>query len=488
MFFLHALHLDRVRSTVGFVIVMLLAIVDSYSQPVSSTQVLIGSFRGNDQRNYYGDNCPDKLDLIWKYNLGSGKTTLSRSLGERVWKGGGWTGQPLLVKENEELFLIQGAYDHHLRKIRIRDKKEVWRYKFDDVVKGTGSIWASQDTLNKMMIVQGSRLGYGKYLDTQSVPSLRAISYLTGEELWRHDSKRTSSYSRDVDGSALIVNDTLYIGLENGLFVVMNPDFQSASMKDSLLYPKVYEKHKLYDDRDVVLHKHNVVTESSPALLGDHIYIASGSGHVYGYNMKTRSLDWDYYIGSDLDGSCVVTSDSCLLVTVEKQYIEGEGGIIKLNPRKSGDEAIEWYFPTRNKAVSTWEGGIIGTAGINDFYVNNTSTCLAVVAAMDGYMYVIAHKETPSEKTSIYDGKSVHPKGKLVYKSYIGSSISSPIILKDKIVAPSYSGIFLFKYDEQLNFALLDKFPGTFEASPIVWDKKIYIASRDGYLYCLGDK
>jgi outer membrane protein assembly factor BamB len=35
---------------------------------------------------------------------------------------------------------------------------------------------------------------------------------------------------------------------------------------------------------------------------------------------------------------------------------------------------------------------------------------------------------------------------------------------------------------------LIDKREGTFESTPIVWNNKIYIASRDGYLYCFGLK
>ncbi len=29
---------------------------------------------------------------------------------------------------------------------------------------------------------------------------------------------------------------------------------------------------------------------------------------------------------------------------------------------------------------------------------------------------------------------------------------------------------------------------GPVEATPVVWKGRIYVASRDGYLYCLGDK
>ncbi len=51
-----------------------------------------------------------------------------------------------------------------------------------------------------------------------------------------------------------------------------------------------------------------------------------------------------------------------------------------------------------------------------------------------------------------------------------------------------YWGISIFKYDDHNQFELLDKQEGSFESTPIVWNNKIYIASRDGYLYCFGLK
>ena len=99
--------------------------------------MLIPTFLGNEQRNYYGNEAPSRLDVIWKLYLGEGETVISRKAGSKKWKGAGWTGQPLLVSEDSLLFLIQGAYDHNLKKINAATGEIVWEYKFDDVVKGT---------------------------------------------------------------------------------------------------------------------------------------------------------------------------------------------------------------------------------------------------------------------------------------------------------------------------------------------------------------
>jgi outer membrane protein assembly factor BamB len=293
--------------------------------PLHNVKVAIGTFLGNWQRNYYGNEAPSKLNILWKTYLGKGVTIISKRIGEKEWEGCGWTGQPLLLDENNKLYLIQGAFDHNLKKINAANGEVVWQYKFDDVIKGTGTIWINRKAKSikeSAVILQGSRRGVGKYCDSDFVPSFRGISYFSGEELWRLDVKRTRSYSRDVDGSALVLNDTAYIGLENAIFTVFNPDCQAAAMKDNMLQPGIYQELKLFNNNDVIKRGGkentfvNLVVESSPCLLNDHIYITTGSGHVFGYNIKSKQIDWDFYIGSDMDGSPIVTSDSCILVTV----------------------------------------------------------------------------------------------------------------------------------------------------------------------------
>lgn len=481
-------------------VILAICFLPGYSQgldsiekyPLSdSIEFLIPTFRGNVERNFYGYGRVDRLDVIWKFYLGEGITVISRKLGERKWKGAGWTGQPLIVKEGVDTFLIQGSFDHHLYKINSRSGTEIWKYKFDDVVKGTGTLWANNNTANKeqsVIILQGSRLGTQHFLDTDYVPSYRAISYFTGKEIWRMNSKLTHSYSRDVDASSLIYRDTAYLGLENGILTVFSPNPELADSLDGMFQPARYENHLLYEMEDMNLHGGNLVTESSPAMLGDRIYLASGSGHVYGYNLKTRKIDWDFFIGSDMDGSVVVTSDSCLLVSVEKQYIDGKGGVLKLNPSKVPEESVVWYLPVEDTVYASWEGGVIGTAGINDYYINDNGDKLAAISALDGYTYIVRHTKI-ADDTLVF-GPSNHKKyniPELICKLPTGPGISSPILTSDRLIVCGYNGIFLYSYEEG-NFNLLDHLAVGVEATPIIYGDRLYIASRDGFLYCLGEK
>jgi outer membrane protein assembly factor BamB len=454
-----------------------------------SIEVLNASFLHNTMRNYYGDSTPSKLDVLWKLHLGTGTTKVGTSV--LTWAGAGWTGQPLIVVENGKKFLIQGAYDHHLKKIDAETGKIVWQYKYDDVIKGTGTIWINHNAnslKNFCVILQGSRAGKSNY--STIIPSYRAISYFTGEELWRLNSTKTSSYSRDVDASALIIKDTAYIGLENSIFTIFNPNPDSATIRKKILQPKIHKNtDTLYLKKDKKLHGGNLVTEASPTLLGNRIYIASGSGHIWGYNLITKKIDWDYFIGSDIDGSPVVTDDSCLLITIEKQYIEGQGGVLKLNPRKAPKDAAEWFFPTQNIIYSSWLGGIIGSASVNYHYKKEGHPSIAAFTAIDGFMYVVDTRNLDTlSKSPTFNPSLLLPKPKLLFKYKTGTSISTPIIVQNKIIAATYSGIYLFEFDADMNFELKEKANIRCEATPVVDHGRIYIASRNGFLYCLGEK
>ncbi len=452
-------------------------------------RVVISTFRGNNQRNYYGDKAPSKLDVIWTYNLGSGK---SFAYGKMfTWSGAGWTGQPLVVEEDSATYLIQGAYDYHIRKINAKTGKEVWRYKFDDILKGTGTIWVNEKAENpdnKIVIMQGSRRGESN-LNGNLRTSFRAVSYFTGKEVWRYNMEQTVSYSRDCDASAMTLGDTAYQILENGKFIVFSPDPTKAAQKSGILQPKVFQEFELWEKEDIQLHHNNLVNESSPTYMNGKIYITGGSGRIYAYNLATKKIDWQLMVGPDLDCSAPACDDSTLLVNFKPAYQCKIGGVIKVDPSKEPKDAIQWYFPVLNRKFAYWDGGIIGTVAINDSYIKKEDTHIAAFQAIDGNLYVIDTKNMSDKKATGPDGNEYRVP-KLLYKYAVGAAISSPIIVGNKIVSCTYNGIFLFEFDKDMKFKLLDhKKDISCEASPIVWNNRIYIASNTtGLLYCFGEK
>lgn len=454
-----------------------------------SKYVINGTFLGNKKRNYYGNEAPSKLNVIWKTALGSGQTRVGKEI--KTWSGAGWTGQPLVVKDtNGEIFILQGTYEHNIKKICLFDGKVVAKYYFDDVIKGTGTIWEQYDSLGRIkdfLILQGSRYGLNNSLSTPVIPSYRAVSFYTMKDVWQYNSQRTDSYSRDVDGSCIIINDTAYLGLENGIFIVFDPNPSFAEKKDGLLQPFVYNTDSLYVKSDIKTHRGNLVTESSPCFLNGKIYVTSGSGHLWGYNIGEKKIDWRFDTGSDMDGSPVVTNDNKILVTIEKEYIAGQGGVMKLDVSKSPENVVEWYFPTGNQNFAMWQGGVIGSVGISDFY--NDTLNLAAFVGIDGWLYVVKHNELDTGKmVNSPDNSKKYPCPRLVFRYKTGASISTPLIVGNKLIAATYNGVYLFEFDNLLNFKVLDHFAaGSFESTPFVWNKRIYVACRDGYLYCFGE-
>ena len=445
------------------------------------------TFLGNDMRNIAAYSAiPDSLQIHWQHYLGSGTTYVG---GEKVWSGAGWTGQPLIVEENGEAFLIQGAYDHRLKKIRLSDGQLVWEHLYSDVIKGTGTIWINHKARNfeeSVIIMQGSRAS-GQSKNTV-VDSYRGISYFTGKQLWQLNSVRTASYSRDVDASALVYKDTAYIGLENGIFMIFNPDPAYAQILDGVLQPQIIKNtDTLFVESDRKLHGGNLVTESSPTRIKDHIFIASGSGWIWGYNTKTQTMDWSFFIGSDIDGSPIVTQDNCLLIAVEKQYIQGPGGLLKLNPFAADkSQEIVWYYPTEDKVFASWLGGIIGSAATNEMSKKENEKSLAAFTAIDGNTYVVDINTVSNKKALIFDNKTEAFLPELVFQYKTGPAITTPILQENKMLTLTYDGMFLFEFDQEYKFRLIKKIDIRGEATPVIYKNRIYVASRDGFLYSLG--
>ncbi len=465
----------------------------SFALNAQKIEPVISTYLGNEQRNFYGNLAPEKLDTIWTLYLGEG---ISPAYGnpDKLWKGAGWTGQPLFIREDDKNYLIQPSFDYNLKKIDAETGKIIWEYKYDDILKGSPTFWENtneKDIEKRYIIMQGSRRGRYNSVDEKHIPSFRAISYMTGKELWRMDVRKTDSYSRDVDGSAIVINDTAYLALENGIFTIFDPNPRHQQIKNGFKQPKIYKEIQYYTQKDVEAHGNDLVAEASPAVLNGIIYTPSGSGHIYGHSIKEGRTVWDFHTGTDLNGSPAVTHDSCLIIAVEKQYTAGPGGVFKLNPAKYPEESVVWYYPTPNKKWYHWEGGIIGSAAVNDAYVSDDSIHIAAFIDVNGYLTLVNHDEIdPNRKALGPDGKTWYPTPKLICREKIAGTISTPLIVRDKLIAPTDNGLLLYKIDlKNDKLILLDKvYKLEIDATPIAVNGRIYVGVRDGYLYCFGKK
>ncbi len=474
------------------------------------TELLIPTFLGNDQRRFYGRGIPRGLNLLDKFALGTGKTRVGIW---KTWSGAGWTGQPTLTRDGGKIYLTIGAYNHSLRKIDIETHQVVWTYQFDDVLKGSSSIYIDENATeeNRLVVLQGSRLGIHNSLTSSGpIPSFRAISFRTGKELWKLDIRKTASYSRDNDSSALdLGNGVLFNAGENSIGYFLNSTTNAATLKSGIRQPEILAEVQLYESRDSLRQGGNIVTESSPARLDNTIFIAAGSGHIYGINLESREIVWNFFTGSDIDGSVVISKDKKLFCAIEKQYIPGKGGVFKLNPTQPEENAIDWFFPTDNRNFSGWRGGIVGSTALNDEYnPDGEFPPLFATSAIDGNFYIGSQTQVTGQKVKGPWLKKDYDTPLILFQTNIGGSISTPIFTDgNKLIAAGYNGVYLFNlhFEEtegdrpnavpnqkgqfyRLTVEKAEHFlPGiSFESTPIVWDGIIRICARDGWMYSLG--
>ncbi len=457
------------------------------SQP-PQREILLASFLGGGPRRFYGRGEITQFTVNRKLYIGGGKTTVRKQT--KTWYGAGWTGQPLLVRDGGDIFIIQSCYDHHLRCISADSLKVVWMHQLDDIQKGCGTVYqySSGDSLDMLVVLQGSRLGLGKSLFEDRIYSMRAIDFDTAEELWRLNITKSHSYSRDNDASPLVLDNAIFNVGENsiGYFLPKNP-FDTVT-DGQWQTPRIDTTLTLYARRDMKIHGGNLVAEASPSLCGDLIMVTTGAGHVYGIHKESRKICYDLNIGADMDGTPVVNRDNHVLQTVEKQYIKGRGGLIKLDPTKSADQSILWYLPVKDTTFVSWDGGIIGSCAINDEYITEEQPPLFAVIAMDGNLYV-GYQNRLSGGTEIgYDGKTQLPTPQLVATISLTSSIATPIFTNaNQLVVPTYNGLYFFKitYGDTIKVERrAHVLRGlSIEATPTVWGDCLYVASRNGYFY-----
>ncbi len=453
----------------------------------AQVRALVGTYLGDNQRNFYGDRAPSKLRVKWKTNLGSGKTMFG--IGDvRHWKGAGWTGQPLVIQEGGELFLVQGTLSHHLKKIRARDGKVVWSTSVGDVIKGTPTFMdVGGPEESRYVLIVGSRSGYGQHWRNGTAYSLHGISYLTGKILWRHNSAATVSNSRDCDASAVVLGRKAAIPLENGFFTLFSPDVRQARSTGGIPELRVKKQYRLFRETDRKLYGSELATESSPTMVGGKAYVAAGVGRVYacGFGMfggASEKLD----IGGDLNGSMPLTNDRHLLLGVEKQFIAGQGGVVKF----STSGKVKWFYPLPNRKWYTWEGGVVGSPAVNHRYRSGVSRDLACFVGVDGNLTLVNHQKLEPGKVNWGPKRQRQfpaPKVLDVVKLPQGS-ISTPLFLGDKIIVGYDNGMDLYQVTPEGKMVRLDRLSGPmFDATPVVWGGRVYAGSKNGYLYCLGD-
>lgn len=432
--------------------------------PYGTAREGILTFRGNPTRNYYGDDpIPEKVPKIrWVYPAKGTMCSVSylRDKGD-LWCGMGWTGQPVVFREKGRLLIAYGAFD---KKIHLMDAtlgRDISPPLLTgDIIKGSTTV----DPDGFPLLYIGSRdnfLRIVSFEDNKLKEAWKLNAYAVKPVLW----------DDDWDASPLILKDFLITGGENGHLHIIKLNRKLLSDGKISIQPKL--QHNVWGWDEKLLRdfpKPAVSIENSVAVFKNTAYFANSAGLLQGWDLspilknKAPIRVFRLWLGDDIDASITIDGKGYLYVAAEYEIANTRskqvGQLLKIDPSKEGDNAIVWAKHIRNQIPD----GIWSTPALTEK--------LLVATTNSGKVYGL----------DPVNGKE------LWQLSYGNQQLwSSPVIIKDRLLIATCDGrLDAYSLDPRSAPSLLWSLKvsnGCFEATPAVYDGKIFIGSRDGKLY-----
>jgi outer membrane protein assembly factor BamB len=436
-------------------------------QPWGET-VGLTMFRGNPTRTFFGGGDVSVEPTVqWTYPDSAMCGSSSVGGETTVWCGTGWTGQPVVWERPDGITeVIFGAYDHAVHFVDA-DTGEDLRPPFPtgDIIKGSVTL----DPDGYPLLYFGSR-------DNK----LRIVALDRDEPtlLWSIDATEVSGiWNDDWDSNPVIVDDIMYEGGENGWFfgVVLNRGFDTDGQVT--IDPDVVLAMPGYNDELLSNSGRNVSIESSVAVYEQRVYFTNSGGRVVGVDVSRiregeAPIVFDYYTGGDIDATPAIDADGMLYLSIEHEPSQmGSfernrnleiGQLVKLDPYTGGDPRV-WGIDLT----------VAGTADSGSW---------ASPALYGGMVYLTTHQGN----LIAVDGET----GEVVWSAEVGfHSWSSPVVVNEVLLAATCLGD-IRAYDLAnprvpaplwtVNIA-----GSCLESTPAVWNGRIYLGSRDGYMRAL---
>jgi outer membrane protein assembly factor BamB len=441
------------------------------ARPINTSFEGITTFRGNATRTYYGEG-PVPLDPVIGWRSPSVRMCSVSFVGiERSrWCGTGWTGQPnVVVGEDGAVEVREGAYDgmYHfldgLTGLPVRPPLPT-----RDLAKGS----ATSDPDGFPLYYAGSRDGRFRIvaLDRREPLVLWSIQGATSvDRPLRND---------DWDGAALVVDDVLFEGGENGWLYVVRLHRAYDELGLVTVAPEIVATVPGFDNELLrAVGDEEVSIENSVALDDGVLYFANSGGLVQGWDVSDV-LDggsrvepvFRFWTGDDTDATVVIDDAGDLYVASEYQRLDERsrevGQLMKLDPSRP-DEPLVWSIAARDIGFEG-AGGSWSTPAIDGDTVYFT-TAAGRVLAVD------------------------RATGGVRWEREIGSpSIGSPVVVDGVLIQGDCAGD-LWGWDVSEPDAgpvLMWKlhFSDCIESTPAVWRGWIYVGTRQGYLYGLTER
>jgi len=429
-------------------------------------------FRGNATRTFYGTGpAPANPRILWRYP--AGRPMCSHSMVGRqnpLWCGSGWTGQPVVVERDNGVEVIVGTYDrsiHFLDGATGRERRPP--FVTGDIIKGSVTL----DPDGYPLLYSGSRDNFFHVI---------ALDRRRPTELWRlsaADAPRPM-WNDDWDGNAVVREDYLFEGGENGWFYIVKLNRSRDPSGQVQVAPEVVARIPSFDDSLLAATRDREVSiEGSPALYGWRAYFANSAGAVWGVDLTNLRTDpasvrpvFRYWTGDDTDASIVVDEEGMLYVTSELQRFNrraaAAGQLQKLDPRRPDNPRV-WGLQLPAGGGERLGGAWATPAlfGPMLFVTTNSGRLLGVDRASGAIRW---ERRLPPH------------------------AWSSPVVVDSTLIVADCQGT-IHAYDVRrptvqppVLWELTIPRGPCIESTPAVWNGRLYVGARDGYFYAIGDR
>jgi outer membrane protein assembly factor BamB len=432
------------------------------------------TFRGSPSRSYYGEGpVPRNPEVLWSHPPGGGVMCHTSTREGRQWCGTGWTGQPAVFERDGRTWVVFGAFDRNVHFLDWHTGEQLLPpYQLADIVKGSVSI----DPDGYPLLYVGGALA-----DTKL--HVVALDRPQPEQLWALDAYDVAPtmWWDNWDGSALVMDDFLFQGGENSNFhvVKLNRSYDEAGnvqvAPELVFHAPGWDDQLLADLRGSARAATNVSIESSVAYHEGVVYFSNGGGLVQGWDVSGVADGVDptrvfrFWAGDDTDATITIDDDGYLYVAVEWEHMlprgREVGQVLKLDPRRPEDPVV-WSFHDPAAGGSA-KAGLWATLGLHrDIVIAPTNA--GRIFALD--------RRTGEVRWEVARGAQTWSSPVIVDDVWVQASCDEEVRAYDvsntRIEPPELWSVQL---------------EGCVESTPAVWEGRVFVGSRGGRFYAIGD-
>ena len=444
----------------------------------------ISTFRGNNYRNdaSFGtaEISQETVTKIWGKGIGS----------LNGWPGSGWTGQPLVVRWDEDTRKIMNLYESKKEKDGLVEvilatlDGYVYFYDLEDGsytrdpiylgmnFKGSGSI----DPRGYPVMYVGS----GVSLNGVS-PKIYIVNLITGKIMYEksgYDSQALRGWTA-FDSSPLISGetDTLIWPGENGMLYTIKLNTQYDKEAGTLTMEPEQVVKTRYSTKGSNSGRY-LGYECSAAAVGEYLYLSENGGMFFCIDLNTMELVWAQDTKDDSNSSPVFAweedGNGYLYTAPSLHWTQSNSrGYVSVYKINAATGEIVWEVPFHCHTIPDLSGGVQGSPLMGRKGTDLEGIIIYPLARTDGF----------------YDGALVAldtATGSIVWQYEMDNyTWSSPVGVYTEegkgyvVVCDSYGNVLLLDgaTGKQLDYVNLGS---NIEASPVVFENTLVVGTRGG--------